>query len=110
MVALTQRTSSLGHSVVFLSEPKSWFVTSYGRPRSFSKGGIDAPLLQNTINNNAAATSVEATFWIEHVEPKDATGRPVGRPFDVLQYTQTVILNFLGIDWPHITVSTMFRQ
>jgi hypothetical protein len=73
-------------------------------------GVINIPFLQNTTNNNAAATSVEATFWIEHVEPKDATGRPVGRPFDVLQYTQTVILNFLGIDWPHITVSTMFRQ
>jgi hypothetical protein len=27
-----------------------------------------------------------------------------------LQYTQTVILNFLGINWPHISVATLLKQ
>jgi len=67
-------------------------------------GGIlNVPFLQNTVNNNAAVKSVNATFWIESVKPT------AGRPFDVLQYTQTIIFNFLGINWPHITVATLFR-
>ena len=51
----------------------------------------------------AAVKSVNATFWIEDVKPK-AGGR-----FDVLQYTQTIIFDFFGINWPHITVATLFR-
>jgi hypothetical protein len=27
----------------------------------------------------------------------------------VLQYTQTVLLNFNGLSWPHITVGTLKR-
>ena len=27
-----------------------------------------------------------------------------------LQYTQKIILNFLGIDWPHISVATLVKQ
>ncbi len=27
-----------------------------------------------------------------------------------LQYTQTIILNFLGINWPHISVATLLKQ
>ena len=27
-----------------------------------------------------------------------------------LQYTQTVVLNFLGIDWPHISVATLVKR
>jgi hypothetical protein len=27
-----------------------------------------------------------------------------------VQYTQTVILHFLGIDWPHISVATLTKQ
>ncbi|HEY3598104.1 MAG TPA: heme-binding protein [Paraburkholderia sp.] len=67
-------------------------------------GVLNIPFLQNATNNNAAATAIEATFWIETVEP-DA-----GHSFEVLQYSQTVTLNFLGIDWPHISVATLFRQ
>ena len=26
------------------------------------------------------------------------------------QYTQTVILNFLGVNWPHISVATLTKQ
>lgn len=67
-------------------------------------GVVNIPFLQNTVNNNAATTTVTATFWIEHVVPSS------GRPYDVLQYTQTVILNFVGIDWPHVSVATLLRQ
>lgn len=55
------------------------------------------------ITVNANATRMEATFWIETVK------RPDGTQFLQLQYTQTVILNFLDIDWPHVSVGTLIR-
>jgi hypothetical protein len=53
---------------------------------------------------NANATRLDAIFWIETVH------QPDGSIFLQLQYTQTVILNFLGIDWPHISVATLVKQ
>ena len=53
---------------------------------------------------NAAATKLDAIFWIETVQ------QPDGSTFLQLQYTQTVILHFLGIDWPHISVATLVKQ
>ncbi|MEV8614578.1 heme-binding protein [Amycolatopsis sp. NPDC051373] len=53
---------------------------------------------------NANATSMTAVFWIEKVED------PVLGHFLQLQYTQTIILRFLGIDWPHINVATLIKQ
>jgi hypothetical protein len=53
---------------------------------------------------NADATRLDAIFWIETVQQAD------GSTFLQLQYTQTVILNFLGIDWPHISVATLTKQ
>lgn len=67
-------------------------------------GVVNIPFLANPISNNAKTRKVEAIFWIEHVVPA------AGRPFDVLQYSQTVILSFEGIDWPHTSVATLFRQ
>jgi len=52
---------------------------------------------------NANATRMDAIFWIETVRRADGT------EFLQLQYTQTVILNFLDIDWPHISVATLIR-
>ncbi len=52
---------------------------------------------------NANATEMSAIFWIETVE------RPDGSQFLQLQYTQTVILDFLNIKWPHISVATLIR-
>lgn len=52
---------------------------------------------------NANATKMDAIFWIETVQ------RPDGSKFLQLQYTQTVILNFLNIDWPHISVATLIK-
>ena len=58
----------------------------------------------NPTNANAFVLQSEATFWIETVQPDQ------GHPFQLLQYSQTVTLNFLGIDWPHISVATLYRQ
>jgi hypothetical protein len=53
---------------------------------------------------NANATQLDAIFWIETVQ------QPDGSSFMQLQYTQTVILNFLGINWPHVSVATLVKQ
>ncbi|MDE2574509.1 MAG: hypothetical protein KGL55_04285 [Rhodospirillales bacterium] len=53
---------------------------------------------------NANAVQLDAIFWIETVQ------QPDGSSFMQLQYTQTVILNFLGISWPHISVATLVKQ
>jgi hypothetical protein len=53
---------------------------------------------------NANVTRFSAIFWIETVQRADGTS------FMQLQYTQTAILNFLGIDWPHISVATLIKQ
>ena len=56
------------------------------------------------VTANANATRLDAIFWIETVQMPD------GSQFLQLQYTQTVILNFKGIDWPHISVATLIKQ
>jgi hypothetical protein len=53
---------------------------------------------------NANATRLDAIFWIETVKQADGT------TFQQLQYTQTVILNVLGVNWPHICVATLIKQ
>jgi hypothetical protein len=74
-------------------------VTS-GAP-SFQGGGLlNIPFL----DKNAKATQFSATFWIETVKQQDGT------TFMQLQYTQTIILDFLDIHWPHISVATLVKQ
>jgi hypothetical protein len=53
---------------------------------------------------NAEATRLDAVFWIETVR------NPDGSTFLQLQYTQTVNLRFIAIDWPHISVATLTKQ
>ena len=55
------------------------------------------------VTKNANATQLDAIFWIEFVE------RPNGRIFVQLQYVQRVILDFIGIKWPHVSVATLKR-
>ena len=55
---------------------------------------------------NAKVTKIDATFWIETVKQAD-TLIPT---FMKLQYTQTVILEFDDIKWPHISVATLIKQ
>ncbi len=67
-----------------------------------SAGGIEnIPFVVRNVN----ATSMSAIFWIEKVQREDGVGT-----FLQLQYTQKVILNFLGIDWPHIQVATLVKH
>ena len=66
-------------------------------------GGIEnIPFVGTNANVNANAFS--AIFWIETVENSD------GSKFLQLQYTQTVILEFVGLKWPHISVATLVKQ
>ena len=58
---------------------------------AFLKGGPQGP--------NAVTASVSATFWLETVQGQPAENQ--------LQYSQTVLLNFNGLSWPHITVGTL---
>ena len=64
---------------------------------------LEAALISG--GGNARAGSVDVTFWIETIA---GTG---GQP-DILQlqYTQSVILDFNGIHWPHVTVATLRKQ
>jgi hypothetical protein len=64
---------------------------------AFLRGGPAGP--------NADAAQMTATFWIERV----AAG-PHGPAFLQLQYTQTVMLNFNRLSWPHVSVATLRKQ
>jgi hypothetical protein len=64
---------------------------------AFLQGGPGGP--------NAQAAQMTATFWIEQVA---ATAHEPG--FLQLQYTQTVLLNFNGLSWPHVSVATLRKK
>jgi len=74
----------------------------------FGGGLANTAFLQGSPNEgpNARAALVTATFWIETTEGPVADGPD----FHQLQYTQTVLLNFNGLSWPHITVATLLRS
>jgi hypothetical protein len=57
---------------------------------------------------NANPVRLDAIFWIETVSQTLPGG--VTDTFLQLQYTQTVTLSFLGIEWPHISVATLTKQ
>jgi hypothetical protein len=61
---------------------------------AFLQGGPNGP--------NADAARVTATLWLQ---TRSGATEP-----DVLQYTQTVLLNFNGLSWPHVTVATLRKQ
>lgn len=58
---------------------------------AFLKGGPHGP--------NARAAQVDFTLWLETIQGQTAPTQ--------LQYTQTVLLNFSGLSWPHVTVGTL---
>lgn len=53
---------------------------------------------------NAEVAQVNATFWLERVT------NPSGASFLQLQYSQTVLLNFNGLSWPHVTVGNLVKS
>jgi hypothetical protein len=60
---------------------------------AFLEGGPDGP--------NALAASAKATFWLQTVAGESEPTR--------LQYSQTVLLNFNTLSWPHVTVGTLTK-
>jgi len=66
-------------------------------------GGTDniAFLHGENAKPNADAALMTAIFWIETVEEPD------NHTYLQLQYTQTVLLNFNGLSWPHVSVATL---
>jgi hypothetical protein len=64
---------------------------------SFLNGSAGGP--------NADAAQMSAIFWIEHVAAH--ANHPA---FLQLQYTQTVLLNFNGLSWPHVSVATLRKH
>lgn len=70
-----------------------------------SGGGTDGTAFLEgslTAGPNASPASVSAIFWIETVAPH------AGEPgYLQLQYTQTVLLNFNGLSWPHVSVANL---
>jgi hypothetical protein len=50
---------------------------------------------------NANPSQLDATFWIETVV------HPTQGEFVQLQYVQRVMLDFIGIHWPHVSVATL---
>src|SRR5262249_32798904 len=57
------------------------------------------------LTENASANLVSATFWIETVKKPHRPGN-----FLQLQYTQTVMLDFNGLRWPHVSVATLRKS
>ncbi len=63
-------------------------------------GGIDnIPF----ITRNADTPSLESVFAIETVPG------PLGAEYLQLQYSQTALLNFRGLSFPHVTVGTLVK-
>ena len=63
-------------------------------------GGIDnIPF----IVTNAETLTLDSAFAIETVRGPD------GREFLQLQYSQTALLNFGGLSYPHVTVGTLVK-
>jgi len=64
-------------------------------------GTANIAFLQGDTAPNAYAALVQATFWLQTTPGSE-------RP-DLLQYSQTVLLNFNGQSWPHVSVATLRR-
>ena len=74
-------------------------------PPTSGGGAANIAFLEGTGGQpNARNVEVDATFWIETI--KDAHGHTSLQ----LQYTQTVLLNFNGLSWPHVSVATLQKQ
>lgn len=84
-------------------------IDNAGLPHGIGSGDglLDIPFLAA----NANATSFASTFWIERVsDDKLPDSDPKHHEHAQLQYSQTAILDFGGLKWPHITVGTLIKQ
>lgn len=74
-------------------------------PPSTGGGTSNIAFLQGAAGGpNAQSAQMNAIFWIEEVV--DAQGNVKLQ----LQYSQTVLLNFNGLSWPHVSVATLEKQ
>ena len=76
---------------------------------------VDSTIESGGISNipfivkQADAAEMESTFWIQELADRDQFGEPRLR----LQYSQTVMLDFIDrgdgtlIRWPHVSINTM---
>ncbi|MDQ2876162.1 MAG: heme-binding protein [Actinomycetota bacterium] len=62
-------------------------------------GTASTAFLKGTGRANADPAIVTATFWLETLQGETGPTQ--------LQYSQTVLLHFNGLSWPHITVGTL---
>lgn len=92
--ALVDEVAKLKHSGLRIVS-----TTTLAVDTATSGGIVNTPFVQA----NANATRMTATFWIETVQ------RPDGSHFLQLQYTQTVLLDFAGVIWPHVSVATLIK-
>jgi hypothetical protein len=70
------------------------FVGGGASNMAFLVGAKDGP--------NADVAHADATFWLQTLAGQIEPTR--------LQYSQTVLLNFAGLSWPHITVATLTKS
>ena len=74
-------------------------------PPSTGGGADNIAFLQGAGGGpNAQSAQVDAIFWIETVKETN------GQTKVLLQYSQTVLLNFNGLSWPHVSVATLVKQ
>lgn len=74
-------------------------TTALGVSTEPSGGIVNIPF----VVKNANTTKMTSTFWLETVQGPNG-------PFQQLQYTQTVVLEFGGGSWPHVSVATLIKQ
>jgi hypothetical protein len=74
-------------------------------PPSSGGGTSNIAFLQGAAGGpNALAAQMDAIFWIETIKETD------GGIKHQLQYSQTVLLNFNGLSWPHVSVATLLKE
>ncbi len=106
LTGITQAMLNNANSVLTRNPPN---VTSTTRLHVSSAAGTIAGggtsntafLVGTKDGPNAHAAHVVATFWLQTLHGDTEPKR--------LQYSQTVLLNFAGLSWPHITVATLTK-
>jgi hypothetical protein len=74
-------------------------------PPSSGGGTSNIAFLQGfSGGSNAQVAQMDAIFWIETIEETDGSIK------HQLQYSQTVLLNFDALSWPHVSVATLIKQ
>jgi hypothetical protein len=99
---LTHLEHDLGLSVV---ETTKLAIATTPDAGAHTGGGIESiPFLNAT--SSADIPSMSATFWISELKSTS----PHAKRMLLLQYSQTVLLNFATLSWPHVTVANLFKK